>query len=108
MTVPDWWAAVLLGLAAWRSWQLLAHDDILERPRRRLLRLGDWEEGNLVYPPDYRIRLGEFIRCPYCAGFWVAVVWFAAYEVTQHWTLVVATPFALSVGVIALARTYSE
>lgn len=108
MKIPDWWAALLLGLAAWRTFQLLVHDDILDWPRRRLLRLGEWKQDGDPVPPTYRSWLGEWMKCPYCFGFWVALAWWGAWQITGHWTLVFAVPFALSTGVIALARVYSD
>ena len=71
---------VLLALAAWRVFQLIAVDDILDRPRR--------------YVTD---RLSEkwdlFIECPYCAGFWIALAWWAAWQIDRSGTLVAAMPF---------------
>lgn len=100
MRVPEWWGFALLALAAWRCFQLIARDDILDEPRRRVLRLGDWHEGQRT-PKAYREKLGEFITCPYCAGFWISAVWWGAWQITGHWTLVVAAPFALSAALIA-------
>jgi hypothetical protein len=88
--VPGWYALALLALAAWRIFRLLAEDTILDRPRDRLTaRLGDkWE---------------LFITCPFCAGFWISLAWWLVWEAWPHWTLVAATPFAISavVGMIA-------
>lgn len=95
MSVPEWWEAVLLALAAWRTFQLLAEDDILDRPRRYVTaRLSEkWE---------------LFIECPYCAGFWIAIAWWGAWQVWEFGTLVAATPWALSAGVIAAAKVLSS
>jgi hypothetical protein len=94
MKVPDWWAFILLAVAAWRTFQLLAADDILERPRRYVTsRVSEkWE---------------LFIKCPYCAGFWIAVGWWIAWLIFPYETLVVAVPWALSAGVIAAAKVLS-
>ena len=95
MSVPDWWEAVLLALAAWRTFQLIAEDDILDRPRR--------------YVTDRVSEKWElFIECPYCAGFWIALAWWAVWQIEDEWTLIVATPFVLSVGVIAAAKVLSS
>lgn len=97
MTVPDWWAAVLLALAAYRTFRLVGEDKITERPRHRLLyELEFRREGRGTY-------WQEFITCPWCAGFWIALVWFAAFELWEHATVVAAVPFAIStvVGLIA-------
>ena len=39
MSVPGWYELLLLSLAAWRVFHLLAEDDILDRPRRYVTRL---------------------------------------------------------------------
>lgn len=95
MSIPDWWEATLLALAAWRVFQLLSADDLLETPRRYVTaRLSDYWE--------------DFITCPYCAGFWIAVVWWVAWLIWPHGTLVVAVPWALSAGVIAASKVLSS
>lgn len=85
--VPSWYALVLLALAAFRVWRLLALDSLLDRPRA-LIPDTEWWDA-LVY-------------CPWCLGFWVSVVWWGGYELSPHWCLVVAAPFAVSavVGVL--------
>lgn len=109
MSVPSWWEFVLLGAAAWRSWQLLAHDDILDRPRRWLLRLGDeWRRSGDSVPADYRYEWAKFLVCPFCFGFWVALAWWGMWQISEHWTLVFAAPFALSVVVVSGARLLTE
>ena len=95
MSVPDWWEAVLLALAAWRVFQLIADDEILNGPRR-------YVTGKL----DEKWEL--FIECPYCAGFWIALAWWAAWQINEEWTLIVAVPWALSAGVIAAAKVLSS
>lgn len=95
MSVPDWWEATLLALAAWRTFQLLAADDILYTPRRYVTdRISEYWE--------------DFLTCPYCVGFWAAVGWAVAWWLWGDSTLVVATPFALSAGVIAAAKVLSS
>lgn len=104
MSVPDWWEAALLALAAWRIFHLIAHDDILNGPRRYVTGLpSGWKEGDRV-PSGYRERLADFISCPYCLGFWSALAWWGAWELWPQ-TLIVAAPLALSAGVIA-AHTF--
>jgi len=105
MRIPDWWAFALLALAAWRIFELIAHDTILDRPRRWALKLGaDWEkEGDLV-PDGFREKWALFIQCSHCCGFWVGVAWWGAWLIFPHATLVIAVPFALNAVVIALAK----
>ena len=40
MDVPDWWEAIILAIASWRVFQLIAYDDIFDQPRRYLTKLG--------------------------------------------------------------------
>lgn len=80
--IPEPYALILLALIAYRLWRLLAEDDILEIPRRKLVRLAtDWEEGDSV-PREYREKLALFIICPWCAGFWVCGAVYAAWMAT--------------------------
>lgn len=95
MEVPEAWEAVLLALAAWRTFQLLAGDDILDPSRRYVTdRLSEYWE--------------DFLTCPYCAGFWIAVAWWVAWQIWSVEALIAATPFALSAGVIAAAKVLSS
>jgi len=102
--VPDWWATALLIGASWRIFQLLAWDTIFARPRRYVTGLGwDWQPKQPI-PRSYRQSWAEFIECPYCFGFWIALAWFAAWEIWPHGTLVAAVPFVLSAGVVGLHK----
>ena len=88
--VPSWLGLVLLSLAAFRVWRLLGEDTILARPRAAFKRrAGDYWDA--------------FLLCPWCAGFWVSVLWWLGWVWSHHWSLVAATPFAISavVGLIA-------
>ena len=106
MNHPEIWTLVetliVLGLAVFRIFRLIGEDTILDTPRAWLVRLPkDWEEGDPL-PEDYREKLAEFITCPWCCGFWLALLWWGAWELWPEWTLVAATPWALSclVGVM--------
>ena len=104
MNVPDWWTFLLLALAAYRVWRLLAEDTILEQPRRMLVRLPrNWHENSPI-PPTYRGTLAEFISCGWCLGFWVSLAWWGLWQQWDAGTLVVATPFAVSAVVGFLNR----
>lgn len=105
MEIPNWYETLLLAIAAYRLWRLLAEDDLFDRPRRWLVRLGDaWEKEGDPVPAGYRASWAEFLTCPWCFGFWVALGWWGAWQIWPHATLVVAVPLALSAGVGALAR----
>jgi hypothetical protein len=79
--IPSWYALVLLSLAAYRTWRLLAEDTILAPIRRRLVR-GE--------------RVSEFVSCPWCLGAWVAVAWWGCWWAWPHTTLIVSVPFVVS------------
>ena len=85
--VPNWYALILLALAAYRVFRLLAHDTVLDPVRHRLVRAESKQE--------------EFLQCPFCLGFWISIAWWFAWIFSAHWTLVVAAPFAIS-AVVAL------
>ncbi len=109
MSVPGWWEATLLALAAWRVFHLLAHDDILDTPRRRILRLSEgWQREGDATGENYREKWALFLTCPYCAGFWIALAWWGAWQIWPHGTLIAATPFVLNAGVIAAQRVLSS
>jgi hypothetical protein len=101
--IPDWWTLILLGLAAYRIQRLIAVDTLLDTPRLWLVGLGPWKEGQPT-PPTYRSRLADFLRCPWCLGFWVALAWWAAWQQWPREALVVAAPFALSTAVGLIAQ----
>jgi hypothetical protein len=105
MNIPGWWPAALLGAAAWRVFQLIAFDEILEGPRRYVTRLGKtWKKDGDPIPAAYREKIALFVTCPYCAGFWIALAWWGAWQIWPHGTLVAAVPFALSAVVIGLHK----
>ena len=109
MSVPNWWSATLLALAAWRIFHLLAFDTIFDSPRRKLLRLNKtWKQEGDATGENYREAWGLFITCPYCAGFWIALAWWGAWQIWPHGTLVAATPFVINAGVIAAQRLLSD
>ena len=96
MNIPDWYTLLLLTLAGFRTWRLLSEDELLDWPRRRLLRLGDWQEEGDSVPANYRKTLGAFVGCAYCLGAWIALGWWIAWQVWPNGTTIAAVPFALS------------
>jgi hypothetical protein len=110
VNVPSWYAATLLALAAYRSFRLLGEDTILDRPRAWLVRLpASYHDGDAI-PAGYRQELAIWLQCPWCAGFWHAACWLAAFEIWPHGTLIAAALFALStvVGIVGHALTATE
>ena len=107
MSIPNWWEFLLLSLAAYRTWRLLAEDTVLDTPRAWAVGLSDWTEGQRT-PSSYRAGLAEFLTCPACFGFWISLFWWAAFQQWSHGTVVVAVPLAISAVVIAVASLSSE
>jgi hypothetical protein len=71
--IPEPYVLFLLGLIASRVWKLVGDDRILERPREAVLaRMGD-RRGTYW---------GDFIVCPWCAGFWISGIVYALWLVT--------------------------
>ena len=101
--IPTWWELTLAALAVYRLWRLLADDEILEVPRRKLLRYEGWQEGEDL-PDGYRVKWRDFLVCPWCAGFWLSVLAWVFWLFFPAAALVVATPFAVST-VVGLIRT---
>jgi hypothetical protein len=96
MRHPDWFALLLLALAAYRLFRLIGEDTILDRPRAWLLRIPvDYKDGDPI-PDAYREHLGLFLQCPWCAGFWITLGWWAAWWEWPHASLFAAAPLALS------------
>lgn len=109
MEVPNWYEALLLALAAWRVFHLLAFDDILDRPRRYVTRLSrSWRQEGDATGEDYREGLANFLTCPFCFGFWLAAAWWGLWLIFPTETLFAAGLFALSAGVIGAQRLLSS
>jgi hypothetical protein len=102
VNVPDWYELILLSLAAWRVFQLIALDDITDPLRRYVTQISK-STGKAK-----RETLLLFIECPYCAGFWIGLLWWVAWLLWPHGTTVAAVPFAISAGVIAAAKVLSS
>ena len=95
MNTPSPYVFLLLGLAAWSVFHLLAHDDILDKYRRKVLRMGtDWQKEGDEVPEEYRLKWALFLTCPYCAGFWIWMAWIVLYWIVPG----VALPLAVFWG----------
>lgn len=103
---PSWWAYVLLTLAAFRAWKLVADDRILDRPRDWLLDRLDTRRGDETY-------WGDFLICPWCAGFWISLLTYAGWIAfgpgewdAGEWFMGGVSVFAISAGVGLLGTVY--
>ena len=72
--IPEPWEFALLALAAFRVWKLLGDDRILDRPRDWLLERVDTRRSSTKW--------GDFIVCPWCAGFWISGLVYAGWLLT--------------------------
>jgi hypothetical protein len=95
LRLPDWYALLLLGLAAFRTWKLIGEDTILDIPRAWVVKRG----GEYVE---------ALLECPWCAGFWISLAWWGAYELWPHGSLIAAVPLAVSGLVGAFAYFTSD
>lgn len=120
---PDAWPALILALAAFRLTRLAGWDDLTIRPRRWLTGLGDdehkkwaswieheqergadpWQHGAPPPVGPRRYYLSKLIRCPWCVGFWIALLVTIAYVCAGGYAVLAGMPFALSavVGLVA-------
>ena len=101
--VPEPWEAVLLALAAFRIFRLLAGDVILRPLRVRLIRRAEIPGETYIGGKPYRRTLDEFVHCPWCLGWWITLGWWIAWLVWPRGSIVAAVPFALSaiVGLVS-------
>ncbi len=88
------WQFALVSLAAWRAFHLLGRDTITDPIRRWFAVEAETDEMEAR-----RQAFFDFLACPFCLGFWVALVWVAAFWLEPHWTVIVAVPFAVSAAV---------
>lgn len=80
--IPPIYEFALIALAAYRAWRLLSEDEILDRPRHRIVRLPmSWQEGDTI-PLKYRDGLATFLSCAWCSGAWVTLVAYVIWMVT--------------------------
>ena len=107
--IPTWWQFLLIALAAWRVFYLIGHDEITEKARRYVTRTPkNWDGEREITSKEYRETLALFLQCPYCCGFWLAIVWWLAWWAWPTETVWVAVPFALSAAVVAAHQFLSS
>lgn len=116
--IPDAWQFVLLALAAYRVYRLIARDTITE-PLRAAVSYPDTQavsldeqpedEGLTVIgtdtdiPKSWRVYVATLIRCPWCAGFYVSVGTWLLWDVWPRPVLFLATPWAIA-AVLGLVK----
>jgi hypothetical protein len=89
--IPSTWQFALLALAAFRLWKLIGDDRILDRPREWALRQTDDRRGNTKW--------GDFIVCPWCAGFWISGLTYLGWMLTLGDLPDSGTDVAVALGV---------
>lgn len=97
--IPPLYQFLLLSLIAYRAWHLLAEDEILETPRRHLVRLpNDWNEGSPI-PLAYREKLASFINCPWCLGAWTSLLAYIGWMATVGQWPNSVSDFFIAIGI---------
>lgn len=96
MSTHDLLGLIVLTLGAWRVWRIISTDTVLDPIRDRILGPSSLAGGVTHYR---RKKLAEFVGCPWCLGFWLALGAFAAW----HWwskddSVLIAIPLAASAG----------
>ena len=89
-----------MALAAFRTYRLVALDDITQPLRDRAVGV---RYGGGV-PVFERPLLAKWVACVYCSGLWYSAGWYAAWVVWPRATAYAAVPFALS-AVVAIVQT---
>lgn len=106
--IPEPWEFVLLVLAAFRVWKLIADDRILDRPR-------DWILDRIVRkrgePKGF--YWSDFLTCPWCAGFWISILIYVSWITfgpgqfnSDELMMAVVSVFAISGAVGSLGTVY--
>jgi hypothetical protein len=98
---PSPWQFLVVALAVFRLWRLLAQDDLPWLVRLRNAAVGARETAGV-----WTFRhptVAHWLQCPWCLGAWLTVGWTVFWWLDGRLALYVALPFALSatVGLIA-------
>lgn len=114
---PGPWEFVLLALAAYRVFRLVAKDSITEPiraaasyPDDEAVTLGYDDEGLVVIGMEeeskpLRVYVATLLRCPWCMGFYVSVAAWGAWLADSRVALFVAAPLAISGAVGLVSKT---
>lgn len=98
--IPSPWQFVILALASYRIWRLIAEDDPPPLPEWRNRLVGAQETAGVW--TFRRPTLAHMIQCPFCSGFHIAWIVTVCWWIQPHWTLDAALPFALSAALVAV------
>lgn len=104
--LPEPWEALVLALAIYRATRIIGWDSITNWPRMRLTHLPE-REGEVYVGPGHdkpRYKLHEFVKCPFCTGWWLSIATMIAYWAWPDATLAVAAVFALSAAAGLIAK----
>lgn len=101
---------LVLVLGSYRLWMLVAKDTITEPIRQRVLGYSLGADGKYHRNrwPKARKKTGEFVHCPWCAGWWISLAATLAYYEWPHATRLVLAPFAISAGLAIVAVTFDR
>lgn len=94
MSIQTFIALIVLTLAGHRVARVIGWDSITQPWRQRFLGYDD--DGKKNRWPANRKRLGAFVHCPWCQGFWLSLVIYAAWRWWPEVTLTIASPLAVS------------
>jgi hypothetical protein len=97
---------LVLALAAFRTWRLLALDTLppLVRLRSWLVQ-ADWFQDKQVFG---RPLLEEWLSCAWCFGLWASAGWYICWLEWPRATIYAAAPLALSAAVGICASLLSD
>lgn len=106
---PEWYGLILLSLAAFRCYRIVAADTITARWREWLTGYDDAGRKVTAMTPPWRRRshgrarertphlgLRTFLGCRWCAGWWIGCAWWGAWLLWPDATLTATIPFAIS------------
>jgi len=96
---------LILGLACWRLSKLITSEEgpfhVFHRIRE-LTGITHDVDGNIFKIPD-RVMAGIF-SCVWCASIWIGFGLTALWFFEPRWTVLGATPFAISAGAILVEK----
>lgn len=103
--IPSALVLLVLALAAFRTYRLLAFDLVLRPVRDRIVG-AHYPAGN--GPVFDREGLADWLVCAWCSGFWCAVGWWLAWLAWPSGILYVAVPFAVSAALAVLQHALAD